>query len=98
MDKKQRQTFEQLGYGLEELGIKDGIQTTPKITLYKDGEAHPNMPADSYHLNRYLKRGFTPTPPEDSKPQSDKIKCDICGDDFKHRGALTGHMRSHTTN
>jgi len=38
-----------------------------KITYYKStGEALPNMPADPWHMERYLARGFTlvrPSPP-----------------------------------
>lgn len=34
-------------------------------TLYKaNGELMPNMPIDPYHLQKYLRRGFTLYPPE----------------------------------
>ena|SRR3990167_6263974 len=35
-----------------------------KFTFYKpNGEAMPNLPADPRSMERYLKRGFTLTPP-----------------------------------
>lgn len=37
----------------------------PRATLYKpSGEPMPNMPIDAFHLQKYLKRGFTLYPPE----------------------------------
>ncbi len=41
----------------------------PKATYYKpDGEAMPNLPADPYSMDRYLRRGFTLAPPVPAPP------------------------------
>jgi hypothetical protein len=43
-------------------------------TYYKpDGEA-VKLPADPYSLHRYLRRGFTLSPPSTSKPQETKVR------------------------
>lgn len=75
MDKKQAQTMKAFGYTMEDIG-----KTCPKTTYYnQQGEALPNLPADPYHMERYLKRGFTLTPPGPGTPErplyvSDKPK------------------------
>ena len=58
MDKKQVTTMRAFGYAIETLPGR----TIPKMTYYKNGETFPNAPADPYHMERYLKRGFTLTP------------------------------------
>jgi hypothetical protein len=56
---------------------KDGIVVEEldswpaKATYYKSsGEALPNLPADPYSMAKYLRRGFTLTPP--AKPSGDE--------------------------
>lgn len=47
------------GFHISEVG-----QWPAKATYYKKtGEAMPNLPADPYSLQKYLRRGFTLTPP-----------------------------------
>jgi hypothetical protein len=56
-----QQANEALGYRMETL---PNLKTTPRMTFYnKDGVPLANLPADSYHMKRYLARGFTITPP-----------------------------------
>jgi len=57
MDKEQRKTLATRGYLVEDMV---GLRTVPKLTYYKpNGEALPNLPADPYHMKRYLDRGLT---------------------------------------
>jgi len=47
-------------------GFAVKVMDIPKSrgTIYKpNGEPMPNMPIDPYHLQRYLRRGFTLLPP-----------------------------------
>lgn len=94
MDDKQIKTLKVMGYMMQELPGK----TIPHMTYYKnDGTALPNLPADPYHLKRYLSRGFTIEPPQVAvaKPQDKKFVCETCGAGFDQRIALEGHLRSH---
>lgn len=37
------------------------VKDVPRMTfIHPDGHEMPNLPADAYHLQRYLKRGFRP--------------------------------------
>ncbi len=61
MDKTQLRVANSFGYGIEEIPLK----TCPKLTYYKnDGTPLPNLPADPYHMKRYLERGFSIEPPK----------------------------------
>lgn len=77
------------GYYIQDLG------TWPaKATYYKpSGEAMPNLPADPYSMERYLKRGFTLVPPTPSLAR-DNV-CEICGFEAKSELGLASHMRKH---
>lgn len=83
------------GYSVE---ILKGLKTVPKMTYYKpNGDALPGLPSDPYHLEKYLKRGFTLTPPQ-TKPQEGEpvgFPCETCGKVLKTKLALAGHRRSH---
>lgn len=60
MDKTQIATINRFGFSITELPGK----SIPKMTLWKeDGTEMPGLPADPYHLERYLKRGFLMKPP-----------------------------------
>lgn len=90
MDKEQMQV-------LERCGVKGVWEVTnrpvQRLTYYApDGRELPNLPADSYHLERYLKRGLTL-----QKPQVSEFKCETCGKPFGSRIALEGHKHSHKT-
>ncbi len=103
MDKGQLNTLKLFGYAVEELPGK----TIPKMTYYKSENGQevilPNLPADPYHMSRYLKRGFTLEPskvsePPLTKPQQEKstgFPCETCGKVLSTRLALAGHSRSH---
>lgn len=55
-----RQELQAKGYSVSMLDIWPA-----KATYYKPtGEAMPNLPADPFSMKRYLKRGYTLTPPE----------------------------------
>lgn len=65
MQKIQQRNLDQAGYHLDIIN-----HPSPKAQWYRDVEgwwvALPNLlPADPYHLNRYLQRGFTMTPEPD---------------------------------
>ncbi len=106
MDKQQIQTMRLFGYSIEELPGR----TVPKATYYKveNGQivSLPNLPADPYHMSRYLRRGFTLQPPMTSGPlptesqqgESIGFPCETCGKVLSTRLALAGHSRSHKTN
>ena len=101
MDRGQLNTIKLFGYSVEELPGK----TLPKMTYYKseNGQevALPNLPADPYHMSRYLKRGFTLKPSselpltEPQKGESTGFPCETCGKVLSTRLALAGHSRSH---
>lgn len=64
MDDRQSAEIEQ------EFGVKVVGRGSPKATYYKpDGEAMPNLPADTWAMMRYLKRGFTLSPPNNPLPR-----------------------------
>jgi len=71
----------------------------PKVTLYKpNGQAMPNLPADSVSLQSYLARGFTFAPPEHPTDENQNIiKCNICGFSTTNKRALLAHMIEHTS-
>lgn len=96
MDKKQIATMSAFGYSIEEL---KGLKVTPRMTFYnREGNPIEGLPADSYHMARYLKRGFTLTPPSPkTEPQGEPIgfTCETCGKVVSTRLALAGHKRSH---
>lgn len=52
--------------------VVEGLKGWPaKATYYKpNGEPMHNLPADPYSMGRYLRRGFTLTPP--TEPSSGK--------------------------
>jgi hypothetical protein len=64
-----------------------------KATYYKpSGEAMPNLPADAYSMQRYLRRGFSLVPPK----KTTSLVCDVCGaGPFGAPIGLTGHKRTH---
>ncbi len=107
MNKEQQATLKKLGIEQPTWMVVDnnkyGLKTVPRVTMYtKDGREMPNLPADSYHLPRYLKRGFLlekPIIPQVSETPIDTIekefKCETCGKSFGVRLALEGHKRSH---
>jgi hypothetical protein len=99
MDRRQQRTLESFGYAIEmnEWKTKDGrtvsLKTTPKADyITADGRILRGLPADSYHLQRYLSRGFKLVGTKKSEPL---LVCEICGKEFKHKIALAGHMRTH---
>lgn len=62
-----QQLKEQLKAELEKEGYKVELlkQWPARATYYKkDGEPMTNLPADPYSMQRYLKKGFTLTPPQ----------------------------------
>jgi hypothetical protein len=62
MDKEQVKTLNTFGYSITEL---PNLKKVPTMTFYnKEGEPLPNLPADPYHLKRFLARGFTLEPPK----------------------------------
>ena len=84
MDRKQ--TLSTFGYAIEELNLK----SIPKMDFVTpDGRILRGLPADPYHLQRYLSRGLKP---KDSTPL---LVCEDCGKEFKHQIALAGHRRTH---
>ena len=105
MDKEQVRTMKLFGYSVEELPGR----TLPKTTYFKVENGQmvelPNLPADPYHMARYLKRGFTLEPPKVSEPpltepqkgESSGFPCETCGKVLSTRLALAGHSRSHKT-
>ena len=89
MDRKQ-QTLATFGYAFEEL---PNLKTVPYIDyVTADGRILKGLPADAYHLARYLSRGLKPIT-ANSKPQG--LVCEICGKEFKLPIALAGHKRTH---
>ena len=89
MDKEQRKTMALFGYSVEEL---PNMKTTPKTDYYNPkGVLLKNLPADPYHMNKYLGRGFTLEPPT-TAPTG--YKCEICDKEFSAKIGLIGHMRS----
>ena len=102
MDSRQERSLKTFGFSLEEI---ENVKKVPKVTLYnKQGEALHNLPADLYHMERYLKRGFTIKPPLTEpqvevkvEPQGEiqGFQCETCGKVLQTRLALAGHSRSH---
>ncbi len=92
---------------LEKCGVKGVWEVTnrpiQRLTYYApDGRELPNLPADAYHLERYLKRGFTLQKPQVSETSpimeiKGVFKCETCGKTFGTRIALEGHKHSHKT-
>ena len=94
MDRNQQRTLETFGFAIEEL---PNLKTTPHMDFVnREGQIIHGLPADSYHMNRYLSRGLKPII-ENSKPQNDFV-CEVCGKEFKQKIALSGHKRTHTKN
>ena len=91
MDKSQVNLLK--GYGIEEL---PNMKTVPRMNfINKEGRVMEGLPADPFHLQKYLARGFRPVA---GKKTADVLTCDVCGKGpFKTNFALTGHLRSHTT-
>ena len=90
MDRNQQRTMESFGFAMVEL---PDLKTVPRMTyITPDGRELPNLPADAYHLARYLSRGFKPKL-ANSEPHD--FVCDVCGKEFKYKIALTGHKRTH---
>jgi hypothetical protein len=83
-----QQVMETLGYRIEKL---PNMKTTPRATFYnKDGIEMVNLPADAYHMARYLARGFTLTPPV--KPQEVQTPVEVV------QVAVKKHRRKHKKN
>ena len=58
MDRNQQKTMESFGFAIVDM---PDLKTVPRMTyITPDGRELPNLPADAYHLNRYLSRGFKP--------------------------------------
>ena len=83
MDKGQIRTMQLFGYSVEEIPGR----TIPKVTYYKEENGQivelANLPADPYHMQRYLKRGFVlkrPPQPEPQKVSSDELVSEACGE------------------
>ncbi len=103
MDRSQLTTLKLFGFVVEELPGK----RIPKMTYYKSENGQeirlPNLPADSYHMSRYLKRGFRLEPMKVSEPPHTELQiespvgfsCETCGKVLSTRLALAGHSRSH---
>ena len=98
MDKGQLNTLKLFGFTIEELPGK----VIPKMTYYRLENNKvvelPNLPADPYHMERYLRRGFTLERPPLTKPQFESpsgFSCETCGKVLSTRLALAGHSRSH---
>ena len=80
-----------------------------RITWFNTkGQAMPNLPADPWHMERYLARGFTPDLPKAvvaeqrvveetviPEPAASKPVCGACGQECKSAFGLRAHMRSH---
>jgi len=91
MDKAQQGVMALYGYAIAEL---PNLRTIPRMDFrHPDGRILSNLPADAYHLTRYLARGFKPIYP-DSELQEGFV-CEVCGKGFKHKIALAGHKRTH---
>ncbi len=87
MNNNQARIAQAFGYKVEEV---PGLRQLPKATYYnKAGEALANLPADPYHMRRYLARGLrlsldAPVPVakaeekpplyESEKPKQTKVK------------------------
>lgn len=69
-----------------------------KQTYYTpDGRALPNLPADPWSMERYLKKGFTLAPPQGNggaEPEA-QLVCKHCGrSDFKAPIGRISHERN----
>ena len=102
MDKSQLNVMRVFGYAIEELPSR----TIPKTTYYKveNGSVVTlhGLPADPYHMQRYLKRGFTLEVPKLEPPLTEPqiespvgFSCEACDKVLSTRLALAGHSRSH---
>ena len=88
MGESQQQVMEAFGYRIETL---PNMKTVPRMTFYnKEGVKLDNLPADAYHMRRYLARGFTITPPE--QPQSE-----VSVVEEKPKVKRKYHKRKHTS-
>jgi len=75
--------------------IQDIGRWPAKATYYKDtGEAMHNLPADPFSMQRYLRRGFTLTPPVSPSNGEGEFKCE-CGFVAKSKFGLQAHKRKH---
>jgi len=94
VDKEQKAVLEEKGYVWE---IND-IRRVHRMTFYKpDGTPLVNLPADPYHMRRYLRRGLLPNLPQKPQAQEEQsgFTCDICGKTCKTQFGLAGHKRKH---
>lgn len=58
MDKAQAAVLDNLGYTIQAV---PGLRRQPRMDFrHPDGHVMVNLPADPYHLERFLRRGFIP--------------------------------------
>ena len=58
MENRQRRTLDTFGYAIMDL---PNLKTIPHMDFVtQDGRILRGLPADAYHLKRYLARGFKP--------------------------------------
>lgn len=70
LQKQLTQELEKSGYKVELLK-----QWPVRATYYKkDGEPMSNLPADPYSMQRYLRKGFTLTPPQGAAPKKTRSR------------------------
>jgi hypothetical protein len=103
MDKAQVKIAEAAGFHISEA---PGLTKTAWLMYYKDngrGEVVKHrLPADPYSMERYLKKGFSLTPPSPKttepavsvlEPPNKRFVCRHCGQDFTSKQGVTIHER-----